>query len=246
MESTANANLGWAANALVQVANNPFAILALLLIVISSVAIWLIPPTQAVSPGIRLAALATLAVLFLFLMGFALKVEQTEATFATGRTAQVQLLAVQNTTASVVKQLNDEITQRDAQIAQLKDRLNKLTDNTANQPVEEKAVRELQGSVQNSHCSGPISKSISVTATPGWKIMPNSIQISELFVTGTNSRFEGPFPSNPSQPDEGFDVRLIAANSGACGPEVLGRRIGLDGRGSIGVAIRYTEERELT
>jgi hypothetical protein len=213
-------------NALLQVRDNPFAILAILLIVIVFVVVPLvIPPTQTIPPTTRLTVLIIVCIMFLVLIGFALKTTESKVNLESSQKATAQIQAVQKSANSWANQLNAEIT----------------TASVTRQPVAQVA-RELQESLQNSHCSGPTSKTFPVAATPGWRIVPGSIKVVELFRTG-DSIAQGPIFSDPNHPDAGFNVILHAGNTGACGPKIFGQRVGLDARGSIGVAIRYNEER---
>ena len=87
--------------------------------------VTLFPPRNRNETRARLAALAILGVLFLFLMGFGLMAAQSEASLYTARKADAQTSAIQESSRKILDQLNAEITKRDGLIAELNDRLGK-------------------------------------------------------------------------------------------------------------------------
>lgn len=95
--------------------------------------------------------------------------------------------------------------------------------------------RELSFYDRNQHCANPKDITWKVRAENGWKIDVTSIRI-EVTVKSSRSNFTG-FHNTTSS---GFDLIGRLVNSGEC-IRVLGNTVARDGRGALGVSVRYKE-----
>jgi hypothetical protein len=74
------------------------------------------------------------------------------------------------------------------------------------------------------------------TSGPGWFIDTNSISLTENTKNGASTNY-----TIPARSPGGFQISYTVTNSGSCGPEVLGIRTFVDGRGWLGITAHWTE-----